>query len=299
MWKAGKKERQDYLDEKREFQKMCEDTNERRKGRGRERVIEKEDETEITDEGIEAQIKKLKRKKAMGEDGIKNEAWIYSEGNTRKELRKILKEVWAGKSFLEDWKKRCITTLHKKGDQEDAANYRGISLLCTAYKIYAAVLNEKLKEEIEKNKILPETQAGFRKGRGTMDSAYILHHIIQRETTKKRGKVYAFFVDLKAAFDSVKREQLWEQMFNRGIEKGLIEAVREIYQETSSVVKVNKGETEKFWTVFTILIADMEKRLKKNRTGGIKVFVYISLTTRSAIERENYLKRNRFSRIGA
>lgn len=85
-------------------------------------------------------------------------------------------------------------------------NYRGVSLLSTAYKIYTAILNEKLKEDLEKKKILSETQAGFRKQRGTIDNVYILQHIVERELTRKGGKVYAFFVDVKSAFDNVNRE---------------------------------------------------------------------------------------------
>lgn len=45
---------------------------------------------QITDEEVDNAIKKLKEKKAAGEDEIKNEAWIYSDQNTRKELAKIL-----------------------------------------------------------------------------------------------------------------------------------------------------------------------------------------------------------------
>lgn len=37
-----------------------------------------------------------------------------------------------------------------------------------AYKIYASILNNKLKEEIEEK--LQESQFGFKKGRGAMDA---------------------------------------------------------------------------------------------------------------------------------
>jgi len=63
-----------------------------------------------------------------------------------------------------------ITSIHKKGDTSDVRNYREIILLCTAYKIYAAILAERLREEIKGKGSLPETQADFRKGRGTMDN---------------------------------------------------------------------------------------------------------------------------------
>lgn len=79
-------------------------------------------------------------------------------------------------------------------------------MLCTAYKIYAEILKESLEKEVEKKEILPESQAGFRKGRSTIDNIFILNHLVQREKRKvgKEAKIYALFVDLKAVFDNVK-----------------------------------------------------------------------------------------------
>jgi len=40
-----------------------------------------------------------------------------------------------------------ITPIHKKRDIREVRNYKGIILLCTTYKIYAAILAERLSEE--------------------------------------------------------------------------------------------------------------------------------------------------------
>lgn len=102
--------------------------------------------------------------------------------------------------------------LYKRGDAEETSNYRGISLLCSAYKLYAEILS-KLVQETDEKKVKPETQAGFRKGSSTMDYIYIyvLNHIVLREMNSKGNKeVYALFMDMKAAFDKVNRSKLWE-----------------------------------------------------------------------------------------
>ena len=39
--------------------------------------------------------------------------------------------------------------IHKKGEKNNCSNYRGISLLISETKIYAAILKERLKIEIE------------------------------------------------------------------------------------------------------------------------------------------------------
>lgn len=112
-------------------------------------------------------------------------------------------------------------------------NYRGITLLCTAHKLYAAILNERFTADMEKKKILSDTQAGFRKERCTIDNIYVLQYVVEKKLRKKGGKVYGFFVDLRTAFDSVNRDELWETMQRKGIRKGLIERIKEIYQEGS------------------------------------------------------------------
>lgn len=80
-------------------------------------------------------------------------------------------------------------TLYKRGDVNVTGNYRGISLLYSAYKIYAEIIRSRLVKEVEEKKIIPESQAGFRNGRSTMDNIYILNHLIQREKAKNQVRM--------------------------------------------------------------------------------------------------------------
>jgi hypothetical protein len=40
-----------------------------------------------------------------------------------------------------------------------------------------------------------------------MDNVYILDHLTNYELKKKRGRMYALFVDFRATFDKVDREK--------------------------------------------------------------------------------------------
>lgn len=108
--------------------------------------MENDGEEEITDEEIERQIGRLKKKKAAGANGIGNEVWIYSKGHLRRKLKEIIRKVWGGEGFPEKWKIGIIAPIFKKGDMEEVTNYKGVTLLCTAYKIYAAVFAERLRQ---------------------------------------------------------------------------------------------------------------------------------------------------------
>ncbi|KAH0818734.1 hypothetical protein GEV33_004057 [Tenebrio molitor] len=111
---------------------------------------------EITREELEQQLRKLKRKKAPGRDGIQNESWIYG---TEREVHRLL-EIMNG-----------------KGEKDTASKYRGITLLNTTYEVYAMIVEERLMKEMNERGVLPDGQAGFRKDRGTMDNVYILNHL--------------------------------------------------------------------------------------------------------------------------
>jgi len=97
---------------------------------GEERRTEGDQEEELREEEIEIQLKKIKRKKARGVDDIAGEAWLYSNGRIKKRLKDLLKRIWKGEGFPEEWRKGVITPIHKKGEISEVRNYRGIILPC-------------------------------------------------------------------------------------------------------------------------------------------------------------------------
>lgn len=159
----------------------------------------------------------MKKGKAAGMDEIPMEALWYGGKAVREGLVEVIKQVWCKGIMPLDWRTGVVVPIFKKGDPKEVGNYREISLLCTAYKIYAEVLRSRLEEECERKEIIPESQGGFRRSRGTIDNIFVLSHLIQREKKKKDRKVYAAFVDIKAAFDKVDRKRLWEIMKEKGV----------------------------------------------------------------------------------
>ncbi|XP_046831398.1 uncharacterized protein LOC124429781 [Vespa crabro] len=77
-------------------------------------------------------------------------------------LQLIFEDIWRTERFPEEWKVDLIHPLHKKGDKQNVDNYRGISLLQTAYKVISKILLNKIETTLDKQ--LGEYQVGFRKG---------------------------------------------------------------------------------------------------------------------------------------
>lgn len=240
--------------------------------------LQRQVEEEITKKEVETQIKRLKKGKAAGEDEVENEVWIHGGGIVLDRITKVINKVWRGEGFPEGWKEGIISPIFKKGDRDNVANYRGITLLNTAYKIYAMVLENRLSQELEQKRIIPETQAGFRRERSTIDNIQILNYVVNREIRKKGGRLYTFFADLTAAFDRVDRGELSRIMRERGISKMLRERIDEIYRETRNRVRANGIYSEKFWTtkglrqgcplspaLFSLYTADLEEHLRKGQ----------------------------------
>ncbi|CAK9799089.1 Transposon TX1 uncharacterized 149 kDa protein [Anthophora plagiata] len=192
-------------------------------GRGEEgRGREEDEEKNISREEIGKAIKRLKEGKAPGGDGIPNEVWKFGGEVVRERIWEVCNRVWRGEGWPEDWSEGVVVPVVKKGEGRKVEEYRGVTLTQTAYRVYAAVLAERLIKEIEEKEIMPPNQTGFRKGMGTIDNIYVLNYLINRQVARKGGKMWVLFVDLKAAFDSVDREVLIESMRNAGVREGLV-----------------------------------------------------------------------------
>jgi hypothetical protein len=65
---------------------------------------------------------------------------IKAGGRTiRSEIHKLINYIWNKEELPEQWKESIVVPIYKKGDKTDCSNYRGISLLSTAYKILSNI----------------------------------------------------------------------------------------------------------------------------------------------------------------
>lgn len=69
------------------------------------------------------------------------------------------------------WKERVVVLVMKKRLGEVVAQYRGVTLMPTLYKVYATALAERLKEELTGKALIlvPHDQTGFTKVMGTIN----------------------------------------------------------------------------------------------------------------------------------
>ncbi|XP_059221854.1 uncharacterized protein LOC131996302 [Stomoxys calcitrans] len=178
-------------------------------------------------------LQNVKINKAPGEDRVPYEFFVNGTEQLHKQLLRIYNKIYTEGTADPTFTKTIIYPIYKKGDNNDPSNYRGISFMNCVAKIFMGVLNERLYNWVEKYGILTEFQAGFRKKYSTVDNIYNLSTVISLKLGEKR-KVYAFFVDFKAAFDNISRQALIYKLFQLGVSHKMVSMIESIYNKTQS-----------------------------------------------------------------
>lgn len=102
-------------------------------------------------------------------------------------------------------------------------------------KIFTGVVLERLVKWVNDNNKLSENQAGFRKGYSTIDNIFTLT-TLARSRIEKGQKLYVFFVDFKAAFDSIDRNALFYKLSNIGISSKVLNVIKSLYEANKAAV---------------------------------------------------------------
>lgn len=139
-----------------------------------------EDGITIEQEEVQDAIDRLKKRKATGLDDIKSEAFIYGPEILTKQLTTQFEMCLNGSPIPEEWRSSRICLIFKKGCRKNPSNYRGIVISNAIYKLWAQIICSRLSAEVEELRILPDTQAAYRKARGTLDNIYIMNTLIHK-----------------------------------------------------------------------------------------------------------------------
>ena len=125
-------------------------------------------------------------------------------------------------------------------------NYRGISLISCVFKLFSAVLNNRLMNFCKMKNILSEEQLGFIPGNRTSDAHLILHNLIQDYCHKKGEKLFSCFIDFSKAFDSIPRDILLRKLLACGITGKFFNILKNVYTSDKCKVKAGNNLSETF-----------------------------------------------------
>ena len=152
---------------------------------------------------------------------------------------------WEQGKLPQDLRDAVIITLYKnKGEKSDCSNYRGITRLSIAGKVLARFLLNRLVPTIAEE-IIPESQCGFRANRGTTDMVFVLRQLQEKCREQNMG-LYATFIDLTKAFDTVSRTGLWLILERLGCPPKFQQMVIKLHENQRGQVRLNGDLSEPF-----------------------------------------------------
>ena len=154
----------------------------------------------LTEEELRMALDKLKCGKAGGRTGILPEMILAGDKELWSRLHQLILEVWEEHQVVADWQDAQIVPIPKKGDLHQCDNGRSISLLNVVGKVFARIMQERLQTIAER--VLPESQCGFRSGRGCIDMIFTARQMIEK-AGEHNDTLFILFVDLQKAYDSV------------------------------------------------------------------------------------------------
>ena len=190
-------------------------------------------------------IKLLSCGKAPGSDSIPAEVYKAGGLSLVKKLHEIFLQMWQQESIPQDFKDASIVHLYKrKGNRHSCDNHRGISLLSIAGKILARIILNRLTAHFDQG-LLPESQCGFRKERGTIDMVFAARQLAEKCQEQNRD-LFSIYIDLTKAFDTVSREGLWKIMSKYGCPRKFIAMVRLFHEGMQARVQDNGEVSEPF-----------------------------------------------------
>ena len=136
-----------------------------------------------------------------------------------------------------------IIPLFKSGVKSNFTNYRPVALLPQFSKILEKLFCKRLNEFIDKNKLLSDSQYGFRSNRST--SLAILELVEEISTAlDKKNYTVGVFIDLKKAFDTIDHTLLCKKLEHLGIRGIVNDWLKSYLNNRKQYVEINKIQSE-------------------------------------------------------
>ena len=181
-------------------------------------------------------IQSLASNKSPGIDGLIPELFKSCACFLTPFLTNLFNTLFTSGVYPKAWTESYITPIHKKGNIDDANNYRGIALTNIIAKIYSKLLHDRLTKWATENEKIIHNQFGFQKNKSTVDCIFILHSLIAK-TLNNNEKLFCTFVDYQKAFDSVDRKLLWYKLLRDGCSTTMVNALKAMYNSVQMCVK--------------------------------------------------------------
>lgn len=199
--------------------------------------------TPVTIDEIIKIIHGMKNKYSSGFDEVSNNLIKYCAFELAVPLMHIINNSFECGVFPEKLKISKVIPLYKKGDPTLLENYRPISLVSSFSKVFELALCSRLLDFFDSQRLISETQHGYRRGRSVETAVYdFLEKIVL--ALEKRSIAMGLFLDLSKAFDSIDHSMLLEKLERYGVRGTALDWIGSYLSQRKQVVVVERDNTQ-------------------------------------------------------
>ena len=159
-------------------------------------------------------------------------------------ITEAIAKLWVKGCIPNERKKSVTIPIHKKGESEDPANLRPITLEPVTLKIFTACLRDKIFEFLKENNYMEHNlQKGFfPKLSGTFEHTAQIGHIIDKARFKQRSLIVTL-LDLKNAFVEVHHNLISAVYKYHHIPEQIDHLVKDLYSNFSTTIMTSHFKT--------------------------------------------------------
>lgn len=190
----------------------------------------------ITVNEVQQAMDSLKFGKAPGIDGICNDFYKYLSNHLCQPLALLFNYIWERGIYPDKWTEGIIQPLHKKGNINEADNYRKLTLMASMGKIFESIINKRFIFQTETMNVEDPHQFGFTRDCRTSDNVFILDTLISFQKSEKK-QLHVAFIDFSKAFDYVNRTFLYYKMLKTGYSNKLLKIIQSMFSQATAKVR--------------------------------------------------------------
>ncbi len=197
----------------------------------------------IDEENVTKIIDKLSPKTSFGFDGLSSKLLKSIKSAVIKPLTIIINQMINTGIFPDKLKIAKIVPIYKKDDETQFTNYRPISLLPVISKIFEKIIFKQLYQFFLDNKLLYNSQYGFREGHSTEYAALELVDRITLEMDSMNTPVN-IFLDLSKAFDTLNYQILLKKLEYYGLHGMSLKLMESYLSNRKQYVEIDESSSD-------------------------------------------------------
>ncbi|WVZ50566.1 hypothetical protein U9M48_001808 [Paspalum notatum var. saurae] len=144
--------------------------------------------------------------------------------------------------MLEEWRRSILVPIFKNnGDIQSCTNYRGIKLMSHMMKLWERVIEHRLRRLT----CITMNQFGFMPGISSIETIFLLRHVMERYREQKKD-LHMVFINLEKAYDKIPRKVMWWALEKHKVPTKYVALIKDMYNKVVTSVRTTDGDTSDF-----------------------------------------------------